>query len=204
MGREIEVKVPLTQNQFDELFNCLCLRKQTIPGVQVVQTSDKLIIKRDEYFSRYNTREERRANKEPQVIRIRTEEKDGKSEAYFTLKYKTRENGIELNREDETFVQDATVLREFFAEAGYHLFFEKIKKNYAADCIADAFPGITYHVELENINGLLYAEVEVVQEEGDAQKIKQSLFDFIKLLGLDPEKRDIRSWMEILLEKAGK
>lgn len=199
MGREIEVKVPVTKNQYDDLFNVLFLKQGELNGVKVVNSSSELILKRDEYFSRYDTREERRAAGEPQVIRIRTEERLGKSEAFFTLKYKTRENGIELNKEDETFVQDPSVLREFFLEAGYHKFFDKIKKNYSADCVSDIFPGIAYHVELENVNELLYVEVEVVQEEGNADIIKRSLFEFIKLLGLDPEKRDIRSWMEILL-----
>ena len=199
MGREIEVKIPLSKEDFDRLFDSLILCKAHIPGVDVVSSSSDLIVKRDEYYSKYNPREERRAAGEPQVIRIRTEEISGASKSYFTLKFKKKENGIELNKEDETFIQEPEVLREFFAEAGYHLFFDKVKKNYSANCQSDFFPGINFHAELENVNNLLYLEVEVVQEEGEADVIKQSLFDFLKQLGLNPENRDSRSWMEILL-----
>ena len=201
MGREIEVKVPLDKNQYENLYRILCIDKCGVEGIKVTAASESQIIKRDEYFSRYKTREERRAANEPQVIRIRTQEQNGESKSYFTVKYKTRENGIELNKENETFIQDACVLRDFFKEAGYIKYFDKIKKNYYADCESNLFPGITYHVELENVNELLYIEIEVVQDEGDALKIKHSLFEFLKKLGLDPEKRDIRSWMEILLAK---
>lgn len=199
MGREIEVKIPLAKEDFDRLFDSLILCKTHIPGVDVVSSSSELIVKRDEYYSKYNSREERRAAGEPQVIRIRTEEISGASKSYFTLKFKKKENGIELNKEDETFIQEPEVLREFFAGAGYHLFFDKVKKNYSANCQSDFFPGINFHAELENVNNLLYLEVEVVQEEGEADVIKQSLFDFLKQLGLNPENRDSRSWMEILL-----
>lgn len=199
MGREIEVKIPLSKEDFDRLFDSLILCKAHIPGVDVVSSSSELIVKRDEYYSKYDSREERRAAGEPQVIRIRTEDISGVSKSYFTLKFKKKENGIELNKEDETFIQEPEVLREFFAEAGYHLFFDKVKKNYSANCQSDFFPGINFHAELENVNNLLYLEVEVVQEEGEADVIKQSLFDFLKQLGLNPENRDSRSWMEILL-----
>lgn len=199
MGREIEVKIPLTQKEYDGLYDALILQKKVIDGIKVESSSEKMVLKRDEYYSRFKTRHERKAAGEPQVIRIRTEESDGKTESFFTLKFKKKENGIELNKEDETFIEDPQVLREFFSEAGYHLFFDKVKKNFWSDCKSDHFPDIHYHAELENVNDLLYLEVEVVQEEGDAMVIKQSLFDFVKQLGLDPEKRDIRSWMEILL-----
>lgn len=201
MGREIEVKIPLTKSEYDNLYDTLILCKNHIEGIKVTKSSEYEIVKRDEYYSKYNSRDERRAAGEPQVIRIRTEEESGKSEAFFTLKYKKKENGIELNQEDESFVENPEVLREFFAEAGYHLFFDKIKRNFSANCISDKLPGIDFHAELENVNDLLYLEVEVVQENGDADMIKQSLFDFIQLLGIDPERRDIRSWMEILLGK---
>ena len=199
MGREIEVKIPLSKDDFDRLFDSLILCKNNIDGVTVTSTSSDLITKRDEYYSKYSTQEERRAAGEPQVIRIRTEEISGKSKSYFTLKFKKKEHGIELNKEDETFVENPEVLREFFSEAGYQLFFDKVKKNYSANCESELFPGINFHAELENVNDLLYLEVEVVQEEGEADVIKQSLFDFLIQLGLNPENRDIRSWMEILL-----
>lgn len=201
MGREIEIKLPLLAEEHDFLFKALILKESFIDGITVVNSTKELISKRDEYYSKYKSREERRAAGEPQVIRIRSEESGGKTEAYFTLKFKKKENGIEFNKEDETFIKDPEVLREFFAEAGYHLFFEKIKKNYSAVCQCKKYTDINFHAELEDVNGLLYLEVEVVQDEGEPDVIKQALFGFISQLGLNPEKRDVRSWMEILQEK---
>ena len=56
-------------------------------------------------------------------------------------------------------------------------------------------------MEVEEVNGLPYVEIEVTQDDGDADIIKQGLNDLVKQLGLNPEKRDIRSWVEIIQEK---
>lgn len=56
-------------------------------------------------------------------------------------------------------------------------------------------------MEVEEVNGLPYVEIEVTQDDGDADKIKQGLNDLVKQLGLNSEKRDIRSWVEIIQEK---
>ncbi len=198
MGREIEIKVPLSDKEYQNLYDFFFKRKGQIKGLNLLESQSSIIIKKDEYWSKYNSREERRANKEAQVIRIRTEEVSGQSKAFFTIKHKVFQNGIELNKEDETFVEDSEVIREFFAEAGYHKWFEKIKKAYSAYCTCDCLPGVEFHVEVEKVNDLAYVEIEVTQNEGDADKIKQGLNDLVKLLGLDPEKRDIRSWVEII------
>lgn len=198
MGREIEIKVPLSDKEYQKLYDFFFNRKGQIKGLNLLEAQPSIIIKKDEYWSKYNSREERRANKEAQVIRIRTEKVSGQSKAFFTIKHKVYQNGIELNKEDETFVEEPEVIREFFAEAGYHKWFEKIKKAYSAYCTCDCLPGVEFHVEVEKVNDLAYVEIEVTQEEGDADKIKQGLNDLVKLLGLDPEKRDIRSWVEII------
>lgn len=198
MGREIEMKIPLTEGKFKELVDVFCYGKIDVEGIKVIKTCPDLVIKKDEYWSRYNSREERLANKEPQVIRIRQEESEEKTEAYFTLKHKTRQNGIELNKEDETFIEDPEVLRLFFIDAGYHKWFEKIKKNVGAYCTSSVLSGVEFHVELEDVNGLKYIEVEVTTEDGDADVIKSALGEFMKQCGLNPEDRDIRSWVEIL------
>lgn len=198
MGREIEMKIPLTEGKYKELINIFCNRESDLEGITVIKSCPELVIKRDEYWSRYDSRAERLANNEPQVIRIRSEESAEKKESYFTIKHKTRQNGIELNKEDETYIEDAEVLRLFFTEAGYHKWFDKIKKNVGAYCNSSVLPGVEFHVELEDVNGLKYIEVEVTAEEGDAQVIKTALGDFMKLCGLNPEDRDCRSWVEIL------
>lgn len=198
MGREIEMKIPLSEEKYYELIDIFCNRKNNLDGITVKSSISETVLKRDEYWSRYNSREERLEHKEPQVIRLRTEESGGQKKTFFTIKHKTRENGIELNKEDETFVEDAEVLRLFFEEAGYHKWFDKIKKNVGAYCSSVVLPGVDFHVELEDVNGLKYIEVEVTSMEGDAQIIKSALGEFMKLCGLNPENRDVRSWVEIL------
>lgn len=203
MGREIEIKIPLSLEEYSQLFDVFSNKKDVFAGLTFVQKDGKngpaeIVTKKDEYWSKYNSRAERVEHKEAQVIRIRSEESSGASKAFFTIKHKIFQNGIELNKEDETFVEDPEVLREFFQEAGYHMWFEKVKKSCGAYCNSSVMPGIEFHVEVELVNDLPYIEIEVTQEEGQADKIKQALQDFVKVLGLNPEKRDIRSWVEIL------
>ena len=201
MGREIELKVPLSDKEYQRLYNLFFNKSEEIFGLTILKAMPSIIIKKDEYWSRYDSREERKANNEPQVIRIRSEEFDGQSKAFFTIKHKVYQNGIELNKEDETFVEDPEVLREFFVEAGYHKWFEKVKKSYGVFCNSSVLPGVEFHVEVEEVNGLPYVEIEVTQDDGDADIIKQGLNDLVKQLGLNPGKRDIRSWVEIIQEK---
>ena len=186
MGREIEIKIPLTQSEYDELF-----AKINEPPF----STPIHLLKSDTYFSRYDTREERRAKNEPQVIRIRTDENmtEDTKKSYFCIKRKTIENGIEFNAENETFIEDENVLKLLFEVSDYHQFFQKNK---------DAFS--TYyndmHLELEKVNGLTYVEIEVTTENLSADKVRKNLEAFVKELGLDPSKRDSRSWMEIILD----
>ena len=100
MGREIEIKIPLSDVQYDSIFsfiNC----KADFDGILRADKVSPLIIKQDEYYSRYDSREERIAAGEPQVIRIRTDDNGKEKSSYFTIKHKSRQNGIEFNKEDE-------------------------------------------------------------------------------------------------------
>ena len=197
MGREIEIKIPLSDVQYDSIFsfiNC----KADFDGILRADKVSPLIIKQDEYYSRYDSREERIAAGEPQVIRIRTDDNGKEKSSYFTIKHKSRQNGIEFNKEDETFVEDADVIREMMEVAGYKCWFKKVKKAYGIYCNFTKLAGVDFHLELETVNQYKYVEIEVTQEVGDPEKIRSALNDFVAALGLDPTKRDVRSWVEIL------
>lgn len=202
MGREIEIKIPLTDEQYDKIFSVISGSTE-ISGLEV---SGKLehILKSDSYFSRYATREESKAAGEPQVIRIRSEasQAGAASKAFFCIKRKTVENGIELNREDETFVENPEVVRDLLLFSGYHQFFEKNKDSYGVHCRSVVLPGCDFHLELEKVNGLKYIEVEVTDGSDSADAVRSALEQFMEQFGLDTSKRDHRSWMEILRSDA--
>ncbi|MCR4580722.1 MAG: hypothetical protein K5681_10295 [Treponema sp.] len=207
MGREIELKIPVTYEQYNFIHDVI-LGMTFADDVKVLHGGVKSIEKRDEYYSRYKTREESRAAGEPQVIRIRTEvygadSIDGanSSKAFFCIKRKTLENGVELNREDETLVENPDVIRDILNLSGYHKFFEKKKKALSVNCSSSILSGVTFHVELEVVNGLKYIEVEVTEEGVLADQVRHALERFVCFFGLDPSKRDSRSWMEILSSK---
>ena len=202
MGREIEIKIPLTSEEFDRIYDFLCLKK-SIDGIKILGDDKnpcerKFFLKKDEYFSKYKKEIERRENNEPQVIRIRTQDFENDRRSYFTIKRKVVEDGIEVNKEDETFIEDANVLRDFFALSGYSRWFSKEKKACGVYCTFSLFEGVTFHLELEIVNELKYVEIEVTDTKGSANDIKEGLTQFVKALHLDPQKKDSRSWVEIL------
>ena len=122
MSKEIELKVPVTQEQFNAIYQKIYVEKNHENFIILESNTDK-IFKSDEYFTRYNSREEMIKYNEPQVIRIRTEIIKGRKQSYFTIKRKTLENGIEVNKEDETFLENDEALRILFEEAGYKRWF---------------------------------------------------------------------------------
>lgn len=202
MGREIEIKIPLTSEEFDRIYDFLCLKK-SIDGIKILGDDKnpcerKFFLKKDEYFSKYKKEIERRENNEPQVIRIRTQDFENDRRSYFTIKRKVVEDGIEVNKEDETFIEDANVLRNFFALSGYSRWFSKEKKACGVYCTFSLFEGVTFHLELEIVNELKYVEIEVTDTDGSAKDIKAGLTQFVKALNLDPLKKDSRSWVEII------
>ena len=202
MGREIEIKIPLTSEEFDRIYDFLCLKK-SIDGIKILGDDKnpcerKFFLKKDEYFSKYKKEIERRENNEPQVIRIRTQDFENDRRSYFTIKRKVVDDGIEVNKEDETFIEDANVLRDFFALSGYSRWFSKEKKACGVYCTFSLFEGVTFHLELEIVNELKYVEIEVTDTDGSAKDIKAGLTQFVKALNLDPLKKDSRSWVEII------
>ncbi|WP_294428819.1 hypothetical protein [uncultured Treponema sp.] len=199
MAREIELKVPLSEEQFDKIQRILS-KQENLSSFKF--HSLEHIIKCDEYFSRYHTHEERIANKELRVIRIRTEKlveqcEDNKEKAYFCIKRKTIENGVEFNSEKETFVDDAEVLRAFFEAAGFIKWFEKKKDALGVICSLDG-SDFEAHLEIEKVNGLPYAEIEYTKDDLSADEVRSCLEKILLTLGIDPKKRDSRSWAEIL------
>lgn len=202
MGREIEIKIPLTSKEFDRLYDFLCL-KISIEGIQILGNMKnpcerRFFLKKDEYYSKYKKEIERKENNEPQVIRIRTQDFENERRSYFTIKRKVVEDGIEVNKEDETFIEDTNVLRDFFALAGYSKWFSKEKKACGVYCKFSSFEEVTFHLELEIVNELKYVEIEVTDTEESAKDIKTGLTEFVKALNLDPLKKDSRSWVEII------
>lgn len=200
MGREIEIKIPLTDAEYDKIFSVIS-GEQTLAGLEVAIDGLEHLLKSDTYFSRYASREESKAAGEPQVIRIRNEASAGdktNERSYFCIKRKTIENGIELNREDESFVEKPEIIRDLLLFSGYHQFFEKNKDAYGVHCQSVVLPGCDFHLELEMVNGLKYIEVEVTDGTDAADDVRLALEKFMELFGLDTSKRDKRSWMEII------
>ena len=199
MGREIEIKIPLTDSEYEKIFSVIS-GEQKLAGVEVKDSLEH-ILKSDEYYSRYNSREESKAAGEPQVIRIRSEVSAGdktNERSFFCIKRKNIENGIELNREDETFVENPDVVRDLLELSGYHKFFNKQKDAYGVHCSSVVLPGCDFHLELEMVNGLKYIEVEVTDGEDKPDDVRMALEKFMEQFGLDSSKRDKRSWMEII------
>lgn len=195
MSREIELKVPLSVEQFDRIKKIL-IQKEQLPSINIRGLSH--ILKSDEYFSRYHTHEERIKNKELRVIRLRTEN-DGKGEkSFFCIKQKTIENGVEFNSEKETFVEDADVLRAFFEASGFIKWFEKKKDALSVYATVSENSDFEAHLELEKVNSLPYIEIEYTKEDLPADQVRAGLEQILLALGVDPKKRDSRSWAEIL------
>ena len=226
MSREIELKVPVSQEQFNSIYQKIYVQKNH-ENIIILESSTDKISKSDEYFTRYNSREEMIKYNEPQVIRIRTEIINGKKQSYFTIKRKTLENGIEVNKEDETFLENDEALRILFEEAGYKRWFYKEKTSYSSYCAlvegatkksdatgkgSESSGQTTFHLELVTVNGMNYVEVELVIDDDEVgskagvktkkpeTNLKVELEKFIIALGLNPADKDPRSWYQIISE----
>ena len=196
MAREIEIKIPLTEAEYDSIYAEIHSKEN--------YSSVEHLLKTDTYYSRYNTHEERVKNGEPRVVRIRSELNPDTNEkkSYFCIKYKTIENGIEVNSENETFVQDEAVIDTLLKVSGYKTYFQKDKNALSTYCHTDLNKDIEFHLELEKVNGLKYVEIEVTQSDLPAEEVRAALEAFVIQLGLDASKRDSRSWMEIIQSTA--
>jgi len=196
MAREIELKIPLSKNEYDDLYKIIYSEKQ-ICTVKILSTP-VFVKKYDEYYSKYKTREERKNNDEPQVIRIRGEESKNNKKSFFTLKRKSKENGIEFNDEKETYIENADVLRDLFCVAGYIKYFEKCKEAFGVMCCLNSNPNVEFHLELEKVNQFYYVEIECTKDDIEPARVGNLLESLVLELGLDPKTRDSRSWMKIL------
>ena len=99
---------------------------------------------------------------------------------------------------DETFVENAEVIRELFELSDYHCWFKKEKESYSIHSTSKVLPDIDFHLEIIKVNELPYVEVEVTDSTVDADKVKKAISDYMILLSLDPNKKDTRSWVEIV------
>ena len=182
-NKEIELKIPLSDGEYDDL------KKRYFSGTEKV-------LKKDEYFSRYDTLEERIKNNEPKVIRIRTEGE----EVYFTIKRKSIKNGIEVNEEKESLITNPEVLYDFLSLSGYHRWFNKEKEAYGYFYKSESYSKLSFHMELVTVNGMKYLEVEVTDTlDYTEAEVTKALEDVIKDVGLDPSKKDERSWYELII-----
>src|SRR5574344_1840993 len=111
MGKEFEAKVLLTP---DEYINIL--------EQEVVESGIK---KSDIYYSKYSSTEEALKNDES-LTRIRTEA----DKVYLTLKKKELATGCENNKEYETRIEDAEVVKKLLLEAGYSPYLKKYKTSH--------------------------------------------------------------------------
>ena len=195
MAKEIEMKIPLSDTEYDRLL-------QLIKKGACSTGKLEHIFKKDEYFSRYDSETERKASDEPRVIRIRTEKTDDEPEekSFFCFKFKTIQNGMEFNSENETFIQDGKILKQFLEISGYKKYFEKTKESWSQYYEPDWAQGICFHEELVIVNGHKYVETEVTDSPIEPQIVKEGLERFMSELGLDISKKDSRSWMEIIRE----
>ncbi len=202
MGREIELKISVSEEQYKNIFeNVICVAAKgkfnlpAAPEVLIHDGNTTLVTKSDENYSRFNSREERSANGEPSVIRIREETEGDKRRAYFTLKRKTFRDGMEINEENETAIEQPDVIRQLLEVAGYKCWFKKVKTAYSCYC---TFADLEFHLELVQVNNLPYAEIEVTSEDQEASVVTASLEALVVKLGLDLQKKDARSWVEII------
>ena len=71
MGREIEMKIALTQEEFLSVYKAI-YGEEKYSEIQFGKV--QLLFKQDKNYSRYKTHKERKASSEPKVIRLRKEE----------------------------------------------------------------------------------------------------------------------------------
>ena len=195
MGKEFEAKVLLTP---DEYINIL--------EQEVVESGVK---KSDIYYSKYSSTEEALKNGES-LTRIRT---DG-DKAYLTLKKKELVNGFENNKECETQIEDAEVVKKLLLEAGYSPYFKKYKTSYTIYIrLPTVFvPGVEVHIELEKVENSIHTEkstykrfyaleIEAVASAGldvhteELAEVVKTYFNYFNKTEKDFE---TRSWKELL------
>ncbi len=161
MGREIEVKIPLSQNEFMKIMAWILGGKK---NPALLFKNPEIVFKTDEYYSQFEDMKSRLEN-EPRVIRLRTQtnmqnfsefageksfeeirswlfskrkQNPENAKSFFAVKTKQIQNGIEFNEENETFVENPDVLRQFFARTNFRNWFRKEKIAVGTQCVAMA------------------------------------------------------------------
>ncbi len=199
MSSEIEIKIPLEKEEFEKIENLISRNEKNSACENLVFSDYKKIFKSDEYFSRYKTRSERKNAGEFEVIRIRTEKIGGREKSFFTTKRKSLVDGFEVNDEKETFVENPEVVRNFLLESGFIKWFEKTKDSESVFCALKNGRNLKFHLELEKVNGLFYIEIECTENKNyQNHDVFSELEKVVESLGLDIQKNDPRSWIEIL------
>lgn len=210
---EIEMKALLTKEQFIDLL---------AKNAEKIMMPEKKV---DKYYSKYNTREVRKAEKEP-LYRIRSIE--GGSQAVFTKKIKNVSNGVEQNVEKEFSISNAELMEEFVLENGFHKWFEKRKLSFGwfdllnekehkqpagymgKEPFGNMEDKVLGHVEVEIINDDIYAvEVEVVTKDKKPQTDdvdSDGFFNMVAKVEVEdrqPDNNKIISYIERWFENNG-
>ncbi len=134
-----------------------------------------------------------RADRGARGFRLRID--DG--QAVVTFKQKNISAGIEINRETEFEVSDASAFRSLVERMGCEPFYRKCKTGSAWD-----YRGCT--VELVDVAGLgSFIEIERLLENDDSAgtaKAKEELRSVLALAGVPESAIEARRWSEMLLE----
>ena len=196
MGKEFEAKVLLTSEEYIDI-----LEKEIL--------NEPSVKKSDIYYSKYSSTEEALKNGES-LTRIRTEG----DRAYLTLKKKELFYGFENNKEYETRVEDAEVVKKLLLEAGYSPYFKKYKTSYTIYIRLPTVltPGVDVHIELEKVENSMHTEkstykrlyaleIEAVSSAGldtrteELAEIVKTYFNYFNKTEKDFE---TKSWRELL------
>lgn len=175
---EIEVKIPVDFAKFSKL-------------LEMFAVNGEFKLKKDSYFSKYDTYNERKENNET-LIRIREENED----CFITTKKKTILDGVEKNTEIETKVEKYFFFNFLLNDIGLKNYFSKNKKTWLMNINGT-------NTELEIINDkYFYVEIEYITSTlENIQDATIYIKQVCESLGLNYEDRDTRSWMEIISEE---
>lgn len=174
MGKEFEAKVLLTP---DEYINIL--------EQEAVESGIK---KSDIYYSKYSSTEAA-IQFDESLIRIRTEA----NKAYLTLKKKELVNGFENNKECETRLEDAEVVKKLLLEAGYSPYFKKYKTSHTIYIHLPAVltPGVEVHIELEKVENSTHVE------KSTYKRVYALEIEAVALAGLDVHTEELAEVVKV-------
>lgn len=125
------------------------------------------------------------------ILRIRTEIKNGITKSLFALKYSPTQKLDKIEKEFE--ISDPIQMHESIIMLGYYLFVE-VKKNRITGKYGD------YEICIDAVEDLgSFIEVEkLVEEDIDSMQIFKELYEFLITLNVDP-KENVSQGYDILL-----